>query len=64
MATLQKKTHAIQVARRRLVKSSGLAEIKQIWAKASVLRLEAKTEGELKIVRLVTVRSSPTYGGG
>jgi hypothetical protein len=52
MANLQKKCHAIQAARRRLAKATRFAEIKQIRAKAGVLRLQAKAEGELKLVRL------------
>ncbi len=52
MANLPKKSHAIQAARRRLAKATRFAEIKQIRAKAGVLRLEAKAEGDLKLVRL------------
>ncbi len=52
MATRQKKLTAIQAARRRLAKSTRFAEIRQIRAKAGVLRLEAKSEGDLKLMRL------------
>jgi len=52
MANLQKKSQAIQKARSRLAKATSLAEIKQIRAKASMLRLEAKAEADLKTVRL------------
>lgn len=52
MANVQKKSEAIQTARRRLAKATRFAEIRQIRAKAGVLRLEAKAEGDLKLVRL------------
>jgi hypothetical protein len=52
MANLQKKSHAIQTARRRLAKATRFAEIKQIRARAGVLRLQAKSGGDLKLVRL------------
>ena len=50
--TRQKNSHAIQKARQRLAKTKSLAEIKQIRAKASMLRLEAKAADDLKVVRL------------
>jgi len=52
MANLQKKSHPIQKTRQRLAKATSLTEIKQIRAKASMLRLEAKAEADWKIVRL------------
>lgn len=52
MANLEKSSHAIQKARQRLAKTKSLAEIKQIRAKATVLRLEAKAAADSKIVRL------------
>jgi hypothetical protein len=52
MANRQKNSHAIQTARRRLAKATRFAEIKQIRAKAGVLRLQAQAEGDSKLVRL------------